>query len=155
MLARVAKTAEAEDALMQLERGRGAAALFREEALQARAAMGDTGEVIRVAPGWSRAMYWALLVMLVVGVLGMAVGEVNRYSTGPAVVRQHGRSELAALAQGPIASIEVEPGQRVHAGQVLARLRDVSERSSYDATREEFHSQLRERLLDPSATAPA
>lgn len=155
ILARVAKTAEAEDALMQLEHGRGAAALFREEALQAQANLGDTGEAIRIAPGWSRAMYWALLGMLVIGVIGMAVGRVNRYSNGPAVVRQHGRSELAALAAGPVASIEVEPGQRVRKGQVLAKLRDVSERANYDSTREDFHSQLRERLLDPTAQAPA
>lgn len=155
ILARVARTAEAEDALMQLEHGQGAAALFREEALAAHRDTGESGEPIRIAPGWSRRMYWALLAMLVVGILGIALGEVNRYSTGPAVVRQHGRSELVALVQGPIASIEVEAGQRVHKGQVLARLRDVTERASYDAMRDDFNSQLRERLLDPSAEAPA
>lgn len=155
ILARVARTAEAEDALMQLEHGQGSPALFREEALAAQREAGEYGEAIRIAPAWSRRMYWALLAMLVVGVLGMALGEISRYSTGPAVVRQHGRSELAALTPGPIASIEVEAGQRVRKGQVLARLHDVTERASFDATRDDFHSQLRERLLDPAAEAPA
>ncbi len=124
--------------------------LFRPEAIAAQAATRDDGEVIRVAPSWSRTLYWALLGLLVLGVLGLALGEISQYSTGPAVVRQRGRAEVTALGAGAIATIDVEPGQRVRRGQVLARLRDVAERTEYESARADYDAQLRNRLLDPT-----
>ncbi len=124
--------------------------LFRPEAIAAQSVTRDDGEVIRVAPTWSRTLYWALLGLLVLGVLGLAVGEISQYSTGPAVVRQRGRAEVTALGSGAIATIDVEPGQRVRRGQVLARLRDVAERTEYESARADYDAQLRNRLLDPT-----
>lgn len=124
--------------------------LFRPEAVAAQLAMRDEGEVIRIAPSWSTQLYWALLALLVLGVVGLGIGEVSQYSTGPAVIRQSGRAEVTALGAGAIATIEVGPGQRVRKGQVLARLRDVAERADFDSARNDYDAQLRNRLLDPT-----
>jgi membrane fusion protein (multidrug efflux system) len=124
--------------------------LFRPEAIAAQLAKRDEGEVIRIAPAWSQRLYWALLGLLVLGAIGMWTGEVSQYSTGPAVIRQSGRAEVTALGAGAIATIDVGPGQRVRKGQVLARLRDVTERADFDSARNDYDAQLRNRLLDPT-----
>jgi membrane fusion protein (multidrug efflux system) len=111
--------------------------------------------VIRVSPAWTKAMYISLVAMLGIGVIAAATGEITQYSTGPAVVRQHGRADVAAAAAGAIASIDVEPGERVRKHQILVRLGDVTERAGFESTRDDFHSQLRNRLLDPTDEATA
>jgi membrane fusion protein (multidrug efflux system) len=129
--------------------------LFRQEALAAHRERNDMGDVIRVSPAWTRAMYGSLVAMLGLGLLAAAVGEVTQYSTGPAVIRQHGRSDVAAAAAGAIASIDVEPGETVREDQILVRLGDIAERADYESTRDDFHAQLRNRLLDPTDEAAA
>ncbi len=130
-----------------------AANLFRQEAMLAHRERQDLGDVVRVSPIWTTAMYASLVVMLVIGLFAAAVGEITQYSTGPAVVRQHGRSDVAAAAAGAVATIEVEPGQVVRDNQILVRLGDVAERADYESTRDDFHAQLRTRLLDPTDEA--
>ncbi|MBK8237470.1 MAG: HlyD family efflux transporter periplasmic adaptor subunit [Deltaproteobacteria bacterium] len=149
VLHRVAKASEAQVALERVHQG-NAAQLFRPEALQAVRERGEHGDVIRVTGTWTKVMYWSLCVMLVVLVAGLCIGEVSQYSTGPAVVRQHGRSDLAALTNGAVHSIEVAPGDPVRKGQILVRLSDTVERATYDATLQDFDTQLRARLRDPS-----
>ena len=156
VLQRLGALVEAQQVLEEQQQGPKALELFRPEAVAAyRNRRDEEGDVIRVSPGWSRTMYWALLVMLIVGALGLALGEISQYSEGPCVVRQEGRAEVVAAGAGALASIEVEAGTRVREGQVLARLTDGSERSAYDATRNDFHAQLRSRLLDPTDEAAA
>jgi biotin carboxyl carrier protein len=130
-----------------------AANLFRQEAMLAHRERQDLGDIVRVSPIWTKAMYASLVVMLVIGMFAAAVGEITQYSTGPAVVRQHGRSDVAAAAAGAVATIEVEPGQTVREKQILVRLGDVAERADYESTRDDFHAQLRTRLLDPTDEA--
>jgi membrane fusion protein (multidrug efflux system) len=155
ILHRMGNAITAEGALERLHHPK-AMQLFRAEAVEARLQpQQDHGEPIRIAPHWSRAMYWMLVALVIVGVFGVAIGEISQYSTGPAVVRQEGRAEVTAVGAGSLVSIDVEPGQRVVKGQVLARLRDVSERAEYDSTRSDFHAQLRNRLLDPTDEAAA
>jgi biotin carboxyl carrier protein len=151
------RVAVANEALAHLRNAArpAAAHLFRQEALAAHRDRHDMGDVIRVSPAWTRAMYGALVTMLVVGLAAAAVGEITQYSTGPAVVRQHGRAEVAAAAAGAVASIDVEAGERVAKDQILVRLGDVTERAGYESTRDDFHAQLRTRLLDPTDEAAA
>ena len=153
VLHRLGAAVEAQQVLEQ--QGPRGLQLFRPEAVEAYRERTEDGDVIRVAPGWSRTMYWALLGMLIVGVLGISIGTVSQYSAGPAVVKLEGRSEVFAPAAGAVEAIEVEPGERVREGQVLARLTDTQERANYDATRADFHTQLRNRLLDPTDEAAA
>ncbi|MFO0636761.1 MAG: HlyD family efflux transporter periplasmic adaptor subunit [Nannocystaceae bacterium] len=152
VLHRVGKAAEAAGALERAQQP-AALRLYRAEAVQAVRLRGEQGEVIRVSGAATRAMYWSLVAMLVAVVVGLCVGEVSQYSTGPAVVRQHGRSDVAALGAGAVKSIEVEPGARVQAGQILVRLSDGVERASWSSTRADYETQLRARLADPTDEA--
>lgn len=155
ILHRMGKAITAQGALERLHNP-AAMKLFRAEAVEARLQpQQDHGEAIRIAPHWSRTMYWMLVAMLIVSILGVAIGEISQYSTGPAVVRQEGRADVAAVGAGSLTAIDVEPGQRVRKGQVLARMRDVSERAAYDSMRADFHAQLRNRLLNPTDEAAA
>jgi membrane fusion protein (multidrug efflux system) len=154
VLHRLGAAVEAQEVLEQ-QQGQRALQLFRPEAIEARRERREVGDVIRVAPHWNRTMYWALLGMLILGLLGISIGEVSQYSTGPSVIRLEGRSEVFAPAAGALASIDVEPGARVRSGQVLARLTETAERAAYDSTRADFHTQLRNRLLDPTDEAAA
>lgn len=154
VLHRLGAAVEALEVLERRNNERGLQ-LFRPEAIEARRGRREDGDVIRVAPHWSRTMYWALLGMLVVGLLGISIGKVSQYSAGPSVIRLEGRSEVFAPSAGAVASIDVQPGDRVKAGQVLARLTDTQERAAYESTRADFHTQLRNRLLDPTDEAAA
>ncbi|MBX7084203.1 MAG: HlyD family efflux transporter periplasmic adaptor subunit [Nannocystaceae bacterium] len=152
VLHRVSRAAEAQGALERAQQP-AALRLYRAEAVQAVRLRGEQGEVIRVSGAWTRAMYWSLVAMLIAVIVGVCVGEVSQYSTGPAVVRQHGRSDVAALGAGAVKSIDVEPGARVQAGQILVRLSDGVERASWASTRADYETQLRARLADPTDEA--
>ena len=154
IFARVSAAVTAEDALAQRQRPK-AMSIYRPEAVDHYLDKGEEGEVIRIAPHWTATMYWALLAMLIFGVVGVAVGTISEYSAGPSVIRQDGRAEVAAVGAGAVASVDVQPGQRVTTGQILARLRDVTQRAEYEAIRNDFRTQLRNRLLDPNDEAAA
>jgi membrane fusion protein (multidrug efflux system) len=154
VLHRVAAASEALAHLRNVARPE-AAHLFRQEALAAHRERHEMGDVIRVSPAWTRAMYGSLVGMLVVGLGAAATAEITQYSAGPAVVRQHGRADVAAASAGAVASIDVEAGERVARDQILVRLGDVTERAVFESTRDDFHAQLRTRLLDPTDEAAA
>jgi multidrug efflux pump subunit AcrA (membrane-fusion protein) len=154
VLHRVAMASEVQQALDVLRRP-NAMQIFRPEAIEAHQERKETGEVIRVSPAWARWMYWTIIGAITAVAIGSAVAEVSQYSTGAAVVRQDGRSELGAAGSGAVKRIEVEPGDVVERGQVLVRLSDVTERAAFDSTRDDFHAQLRTRLLDPTDEAAA
>ncbi|MEX1369458.1 MAG: biotin/lipoyl-binding protein [Nannocystaceae bacterium] len=127
--------------------------LFRSESLQAHADQGNRGDVVRVSPSWIRWAYWMLVVLMVASVVYIVVGEVDQYSSGPAIVRVHERTELAAQSSGPLLEVYVSPGQRVDAGTPLARLDDGSLRAELRRIQREMDTQLRKRMLDPSDSA--
>jgi biotin carboxyl carrier protein len=122
---------------------------FRAEAV---AAHGQTrwGAVIRVVPRWMGWTYWLLLALVALGVLCAAVGRVSTYSGGPALIRATARAALVARTAGNVTAIERAPGDQVAAGTVIARLDDQAQRAAFDLAVEEFDSQLRNHMLDPS-----
>jgi biotin carboxyl carrier protein len=125
------------------------ARLFRQEALDAYTTWQDQGDVVRVSPRWVNRVFWLLVAVFVTAAVYMVVGTVNEYSTGPAVVRMTGRTELTATAAGTISEILVLPGQRVRPEQVLVRLYDVDAMAEYRRIEEEFEAQLRNLLRAP------
>lgn len=144
------------DAVIEQERGdEGINDLFRAEALEAYLSRGKQGDVVRVSPTWVRWIYWPLLALLVAAGVFLVVGRVDQYSTGPAVVRTSERSEVNASVSGTVVEVEVETGQRVQRGQILARLHDAGEADELARLEHELHTQLRNRLLDPSDAAAA
>ncbi|HYC88600.1 MAG TPA: GAF domain-containing protein [Thermoanaerobaculia bacterium] len=141
----------------RLESGeRSRADLFRDEALEHHAAAGvREGDWLRLSPRWMSATLW-LLVAMVAAFLGFAaVGTIGEYSTGPAVVRLAGRTEVTASQAGPITAVEVRPGDRVVAGQVLVRFQNAREAAELARIEREWELQLIERLRDLSAPAQA
>lgn len=148
MMHHLALLVEAE-AILRARRER----LFRAESLQAHAAPGHRGDVVRVSPRWIHWAYWVLVVLMVAGFVYLVVGEVNQYSTGPAIVRVHERTELAAQSSGPLLAVHVSPGQHVEAGAPLARLDDTAFQAELRRVRRELDTQLRKRMLDPNDAA--
>jgi multidrug efflux pump subunit AcrA (membrane-fusion protein) len=65
-----------------------------------------------------------------VGVLLCVVGTVSEYAAGPALVRMEHRRDVMAQGAGVVATVEVQPGQRVAAGQILVTLHSEEERSA-------------------------
>lgn len=124
--------------------------LFRTESLDARATRGDYGDVIRVSPGWIRWAYWVLVTLVVACVVFLVVGEVEQYSSGPALIRVHRRTEIAAQSSGPLLAQYVTAGQHVKTGELLMRLDDTSQRLELLRVQREFNALLRKRMLDPT-----
>lgn len=124
-------------------------ALFRTEAIEAQREA-RSGDVIRVTPPWMGRAYWALVALLLCAAAYATVGTVATYSAGPAVIRATARIEMVARTQGNVTTVEVRPGQKVAPGTVVARLDDEMQRAALDRAQEEFDSQLRTHLLDPS-----
>jgi multidrug efflux pump subunit AcrA (membrane-fusion protein) len=127
--------------------------IYRRQALEAHAHTRVDSELLRLSPEWSRWTYWALLWVVTVGLLFCALGTINEYAAGPAVVRVEGKSEVTVDVAGVVTSVEVEPGQRVAAGQVLVRLQAQEERTALERIEREFELQLVRVLRDPSDQA--
>jgi multidrug resistance efflux pump/GAF domain-containing protein len=128
---------------------------FRIEAVRARKRVLRYGDVVRITPGWVGGTYWGLVALALAGSLYLVFAHVNLYSTGPAVVRLHQRTEVTAHASGAMAELVVDPGQRVERDQLLARLDDEQARGELARVEAAWNTQLRARLLDPSDAATA
>ena len=153
LMHQMALRVEADSVLEETRSAQPAYDLFRTEALEAYLSRGKQGDVVRVSPDWVRWIYWPLLVLLLVSAVILIVGRVDQYSTGAAVVRTSGRGEVTANVSGTVISVEVSPGQRVERDQVLARLHDAGEVDDLARLEDELHTQLRNRMLDPSDAA--
>jgi membrane fusion protein (multidrug efflux system) len=124
--------------------------IFRREALEHHARPRQEGDILRLTPGWTRATFWLLLIVVAGALVYALVGRVNEYATGPAVVRVEGKIDVTARVQGVVASVEIVPGERVAAGQVLVRFHVVDEAAEADRARREFELMLVKVLGQPS-----
>jgi multidrug efflux pump subunit AcrA (membrane-fusion protein) len=95
--------------------------LFRKEALDAHLGTRGEGEVLRLAPRWAGWTFGLLLASFSFALAYSIVGTVDEYASGVGIVRVQGRRELTARLTGTVSAVEAQPGQRVRAGQVLAR----------------------------------
>lgn len=123
--------------------------LFRPEAIAA-AEPQRWGDVVRVSPTWLPVAYWVLVLLLLGSAAFMTFGTVATYSTGMAVIRSTSRVSVTLQNAGNISSVLVQPGDRVEAGTVIAKLDDVDQRSAVERINKEFESQLRNHMLDPN-----
>lgn len=123
--------------------------LFRREALEAYTSWQEQGDVLRVSPRWLGWTFWLLVAVFTAAAVYMVVGTVHEYSTGLAVVRMNGRTEIAATVAGTISEVLVVPGQRVRDDEILVRLHDADAMAEYRRIEEEFEAQLRNLLRAP------
>ncbi len=128
----------------------GPSEMFRQQAIVHLIRRGHRGDVVRVNPGWVRAAYWIVLATLIGAGAFVVIAHVNQYAQGPAVVRFTGRNEIVAYESGTIASLEVARGQKVVAGQVLARLHDTEQIGHLHALDTEFERKLVGYLQSPA-----
>lgn len=127
----------------------GENALFSAEAVAA-AGPQAWGEVLRLGAKWLSYGYWLLVLLLVGSVAFMWLGTINTYSSGPAIVRSTARTSVTSRTAGTINSVEVQPGDRVAPGQILARLDDTDQRATVERVDKEFETALRNHMLDPA-----
>ena len=130
--------------------------VFREEALDHYvAAAAREGDWLRLSPRWTNATFWLLVGLVAAFLVYSLVGTVDEHSTGPAVVRLSGRTEVTASQEGLVTAVEVRPGDRVAAGQPLVRFQSAREAAELERIEHEWELQLVEHLRDLSAPAPS
>jgi membrane fusion protein (multidrug efflux system) len=131
--------------------GSEAGRIFREEALTHHVrGLDDRGRLLRIAPGWTTWAYRLLLVVFATAVVFASVGSIPEYASGPAVVRLEGQTDVTAKITGTVESVEVRPGQRVAAGELLARLYGAAEEAELVRARRELELGLANRLRHPA-----
>ena len=130
--------------------------VFREEALDHYVSAGSReGDWLRLSPRWTDATFWLLVGLVAAFLVYSLVGTIDEHSTGPAVVRLSGRTEVTANQEGLVTAVEVRPGDRVAAGQPLVRFQSVREAAELERIEHEWELQLIEHLRDLSAPAPS
>ncbi len=137
-----------------METVEGKSSIFRKEAIEHyQRGPRLEGELLRLAPGWTRWAYWLLLSILVTGLLYSVLGTLYEYASGPALVRVEGRTDLTVPAAGVVSTVWVQPGQRVEAGQMLVSFLSEEEQNTQARIQREFDLQLVRYLRSPSDTA--
>ncbi|HEX5656456.1 MAG TPA: HlyD family efflux transporter periplasmic adaptor subunit, partial [Polyangiales bacterium] len=91
-----------------------------------------------------------LVVALCAAAYFVAVGRVNEYASGPALVRIDGRTALSSTHAALVRSVEVKPGDQVEEGQVLLQLFSSEEASDLEAATREFDDQLVKLMQRPN-----
>jgi len=72
--------------------------IFRRQALEIYVGRkSETGSPLRIAPGWTRWIYWLLVAFFLAGLSYGIVGRVNEYAQGLATVRVEGGGEACAV----------------------------------------------------------
>ncbi len=128
---------------------------FREQALRHREAVRDEGSVLLLTPLWTRWSFWLIVAMALATILVLVLGRVTEYAEGPAFVQADDAVVVTSAVSGVVADVYVEPGQRVEAGELLARLGDENEAAELARLRRAFEGRLLERLRDPDDAAAA
>src|SRR6185295_12656077 len=128
--------------------------LFRAEALSYHhEGYHGGGDVLRISPEWLPAAYWLLLLVIAAAAAYGTFGTLTEYATGPAVVRVEGRTHVTAPTASTVATVDVQPGQRVAAGGVLVTLYLADRAAELDRLNREFDLQMIKFLRDPADQA--
>lgn len=122
--------------------------LFRKEALDAHLGSRGEGEVLRLAPRWAGWTFGLLVAAFSFALAYSIAGTVDEYASGVGIVRVQGRRELTARLTGTVSAVEAQPGQRVRAGQVLARFH--GDEAELERLSHEYDLQLVKVLDDPT-----
>jgi membrane fusion protein (multidrug efflux system) len=124
--------------------------IFRKEALDALQQQDAEGALIRLVPGWSKATYWVIVVLIVTGLTYSAAASMNDYARGMAVVRVDKRLDVATASGGIVAAIEVKNGMHVKAGQTILRFQSTQEDNQLAMINRDVQTQTLRLLRNPS-----
>lgn len=124
--------------------------LFRQSAVAFHANRGLKGDVLHLTDGVLVWTHWLLLLVVITTIFFAWTGEVDEYASGPAVVRLEGRTEITAPRAAVVESVEVVPGDRVQAGDLLVRMHSAAQTAELESVKRELEDQLAKRLRDPT-----
>lgn len=125
--------------------------LFRREALEHYFQdVQDQGHLLQLSPRWTQWTYPVLLALVAAALIFSLVASVHEYADGAALVRVEGRDDIVAPLSGTVSAIEVRPGQRVEAGDLLVGLYSAQEAAELERLEREFELGLLNRLRNPS-----
>jgi multidrug resistance efflux pump len=121
--------------------------LYRGEALEAHRSRGHEGVPVHLTPGWVRRTYPILIVTLLAALAISIFITVPTYSTGQGMVVLQGTA-VTAPAPGTVDQVLVQQGDRVRAGQVLAKLHAANEEAELELARTELENLLVQYMQD-------
>lgn len=124
--------------------------LFREQALAEYDRRPEGGNPLRLSPRYVGWTFWLLTVVATASLVFAALADLNEYAHGPAVIRMEGRSPVTAVEAGIVASLAVEPGQHVRAGEVLVRFHDAGELAQIQRLEQQIEGELTQFLRNPA-----
>jgi membrane fusion protein (multidrug efflux system) len=124
--------------------------LFRDEAIAHQRARGLHAEVLQVDTDATRMGFPLICAAVIALLVFLTLGRLNEYASGPAFIQLEGRTPLSASVVGLVSKVEVKPGDRVEAGDVLVRFAAADEDAEMLAASEEFDNQLTKLLLRPA-----
>lgn len=113
------------------------AEIFRAEALAYyTGSRRSQGDLLRLAPTWTRWSYWLLVVVVLCGLTGAAVGTVDQYEQGTAVVTvEAGAPTMLALLPGHLRPL-LHPGMALYV--TLAGYPQATQQLTIDAIADEL-----------------
>jgi multidrug resistance efflux pump len=123
--------------------------LFRKQALDRHRMSKREGALAQLSPTWVARTYWVVMSAVAGGLIFTIAAHINQYSTGPAVIKMEGNA-VTARDGGSVKHVEVSPGQRVAAGDLLVQLHGDAERIALEETELEYQQQLGTFLIEPS-----
>jgi len=103
--------------------------IFRPEALEHRDRQETAGSVVRLAPRWTTAAFYALVVLFVAGVVAASMMEIDRFATGTTAVDGDRVVVLLPASLAP----DVSAGNRVELGGDVARVQSFGNEVLYPA----------------------
>jgi membrane fusion protein (multidrug efflux system) len=128
-------------------------AIYREAALVAHRRGARPGRPLHIVASWARWAVGVTVAMVVAALVFATTARIGEYAQGVAVVRREGRQVATSTVAGIVQSIEVRPGERVVAGQVLVRLDDTAQRAELERVEREYQQRLVELLREPGDEA--
>ncbi len=119
-------------------------ALFRRESLEAHLVAARDAEVLRVAPPWSRAIFWMALSLVATATVLACVFDVEQTGFARGILRVSGGVQtVTAQASGVVLEVGPRSGDVVAPGALLVRIDSAQTRASlFEAERQiEFAEQ--------------
>jgi biotin carboxyl carrier protein len=122
--------------------------IFRREAIEAHARPKSEGELLRLSPAWTAWTFYLLIALVGVGAVYSVVGTLHEWARGPAIIRVVGKTPITATRPGSVVTVDVQPGQRVSAGDLLARFYSAEEAAQYEQAKTQYEDKQRSVLRD-------
>jgi biotin carboxyl carrier protein len=124
-----------------------ARSIYNPEALASQRKRGHEGGLVHLSPRWVRIAYPSAVIAVLIAIAFALLAKVPTYSAGAGVITIEG-IEITSPSPGSVATVHVQPGQPVRAGEELARLLAQDEESALVQADREYRNALATLLFD-------